>query len=221
MVSDENVSENDTKATASDNGIATTATTEEEYYTGSDVIKIQTVTNGSTLGSITTEQADDGSMVYTYHATSTGTNQTKVGMTVTYTGNKGDTFTMVVTPSNSQLTGFNNYAPTGSPQIEKLADGTIKYTWTIGGSAETSTVKQELPAAGSLFYESNDSANDPYPPYQGSAGGDATILATGDYYQIDFLINGLKVPAKTSAKIVLEKEFAVTSSNVTDFIDRL
>ncbi|WP_056957206.1 mucin-binding protein [Ligilactobacillus apodemi] len=219
LVADENVSENDTKATTSDNGIATTATTEEEYYTGSDVIKIQAVTNGSTLGSITTEQADDGSTVYTYHATSTGTNQTKVGMTVTYTGNKGDTFTMVVTPSNSQLTGFNNYAPTGSPQIEKLADGTIKYTWTIGGSAETSTVKQELPAAGSLFYESNASANDPYPPYQGSSGGDATILATGDYYQIDFLINGLKAPAETSAKIVLEKEFAVTSSNVIDFID--
>ena len=219
LVADENISENDTKATTSDNGIATTATTEEEYYTGSDVIKIQAVTNGSTLGSITTEQTDDGSTVYTYHATSTGTNQTKVGMTVTYTGNKGDTFTMVVTPSNSQLTGFNNYAPTGSPQIEKLADGTIKYTWTIGGSAETSTVKQELPAAGSLFYESNASANDPYPPYQGSAGGDATILATGDYYQIDFLINGLKAPAETSAKIVLEKEFAVTSSNVTDFID--
>ncbi|MBD5069175.1 MAG: hypothetical protein HDT50_03140 [Lactobacillus sp.] len=70
-----------------------------------------------------------------------------------------------------------------------------------------------------MFYESSASANDPYPPYQGSAEGDASILATGDYYQIDFLINGLKVPADSSAKIVLAKELTVLGSSVTDLID--
>ncbi|MBD5069174.1 MAG: KxYKxGKxW signal peptide domain-containing protein [Lactobacillus sp.] len=86
------------------NTLATAATTDEQDYTGEDVIKLQNVTNGSTLGSITTSQADDGSTIYTYHATSTGTSQTRVGMTVTYTGNKGDTFSMVVLPSK----GTNN-----------------------------------------------------------------------------------------------------------------
>ncbi|EAK3904298.1 hypothetical protein CW563_09495, partial [Campylobacter jejuni] len=138
-------------------------------------------------------------------------------MTVEYTGQNGDTFSMIVKPNATKggiLEAASNIDATGSPQKTALGDGSYKYTWTITNEVDNTnvTVKQTIKPI-NFFAEVIQNGAEPYPPYLSSAANDA-MTVSGDNYQISFLINDVPAPTSTSVKITLDKRLLPAGARV-------
>ncbi len=179
-------------------------------------IHVNTVTADNS-GKLSSQTAADGSTEYTFTTDNTRSSAGKVGMTFEYTGQNGDTFSMIVKPNaakGGELGLAANLDATGSPQKTALGDGSYKYTWTItGGAANTNvTVKQTVKSI-NIFTEELRNSADAYQPYLNSSLNN-DLLVSGDNYQISFLINDVPAPTSSNVKIILEKRLNITGAKV-------
>ncbi|MEY8662845.1 KxYKxGKxW signal peptide domain-containing protein, partial [Ligilactobacillus faecis] len=211
--------------------LATTASAEPQIASATDgrSIGLTSLTQGDAKGSLSTPKVlDDGSKEYTYDAKNSADNQGKLGMAVTYTGKKGDKFSMVITPKGFDYRPVNfsykenpayTMQPTGNPKKEYTNDGVYTITWTIDDVPDNVSVTrtQTIPA---VFFFNQDrrysSVSDPYLPYVNSSG--KTIEKTyhgGESFNISFLINGEAAPADTRNEIVYKLGEIIPDVKVT------
>ena len=179
-------------------------------------VHVNTVTADNS-GTLSSQTAADGSTEYTFTTDNTRSSAGKIGMTFEYTGQNGDTFSMVIKPNaanGGDLGLAANLDATGSPQKTALGDGSYKYTWTItGGAANTNvTVKQTVKPI-NIFAEELRNSADAYQPYLNSSLNNDTLVS-GDNYQISFLINDVPAPTSSNVKLILEKRLNVTGAKV-------
>lgn len=203
-----------TDTTSSFRSVAATAN--ESVQAGEEMIHVTTVSQENS-GILDKTTAADGSTEYTFTTDNTSPNRGRLSMTVEYTGQNGDTFSMIVKPNATKggiLEAAGNLDATGSPQKTALGDGSYKYTWTITNVADNTnvTVKQTIKPI-NFFAEVIQNSAEPYPPYLSSAANDG-MTVSGDNYQISFLINDVKAPTDTNVKITLDKRLLPVGAKV-------
>ena len=165
----------------------------------------------------------DGSTEYTLTPSNLANGAGKLGLTISYTGQKGDTFSMVVSPKDfvgeSRDIG-DSMAPTGSPKKTRKDGNVTVFTWTMNDIADnvTATKTQTIPAV-SFFWEDPLKSYEAYPPYMVGADTRATMLRGGEKIEIKFLVNGQEAPSSTTTSIVLEKAIKIADINVTNIVN--
>lgn len=171
-------------------------------------IKVSSVTKGTQTGILSDpKKLADNSTEYILTSDIFVSGEPKVGMTVTYTGKNGDTFSMRVVPGENTASDYYNnpgyeMRPSGNP-IKEWKDGSYLFTWTITGAPENVSVArtQTIPAV--PFFRENTSVEGNYKPY--FSGSDSGILKPGASYSLKFFINGQAAPADTTVKFVADK----------------
>ncbi|NEF94660.1 mucin-binding protein, partial [Ligilactobacillus murinus] len=171
-------------------------------------IKVSSVTKGTQTGILSDpKKLADNSTEYILTSDIFFSGEPKVGMTVTYTGKNGDTFSMRVVPGENTASDYYNnpgyeMRPSGNP-IKEWKDGSYLFTWTITGAPENVSVArtQTIPAV--PFFRENTSVEGNYKPY--FSGSDSGILKPGASYSLKFFINGQAAPADTTVKFVADK----------------
>ncbi len=188
------------RAVASDNTQADKQTT--DYYNGPNTIALTQVKAMDSDATIKRKDNSDGTTEYLYETYNTlGISAGAAELKVSYTGKKGDTFTLIVTP-NGKVRDF--YARvTGDPKKEGGYSENKKYTWTIDDVSENVTVtRTQVLTSSSLFSEYIPSRNNP--PYDSGASG--TVLESSKAgYTFSFLINGKPLPQERNSKLTVVK----------------
>ncbi|MEY8662909.1 KxYKxGKxW signal peptide domain-containing protein, partial [Ligilactobacillus faecis] len=199
--------------------LATTASVEPKAADVTDgrSVSLTSLTQGDSSGSLSEPKVlEDGSKVYVYdaqgNANRSGWYQGKLGMTVSYTGKKGDKFSLVLSPLKnypyyygSSSNPVNYMQPTGNPVKKLEKDGSWTMTWTIEDAPDNVTVTrtQIIPAVNFFNHgHAATSGSDEYLPYKRGAGSDIKKYHGGESYEISFLINGEAAPANTRSEIV-------------------
>ncbi|MEY8663106.1 KxYKxGKxW signal peptide domain-containing protein, partial [Ligilactobacillus faecis] len=203
--------------------LATTASVEPKAADVTDgrSVGLTSLTKGDNYGTLSAPKVlEDGSKEYTY-TTSRPSNGGKLGMTISYTGKKGDKFSMLITPKRPNGSGDLppsvpwNSTPTGSPERKKVGEGEL-FTWTISDVPDNVTVTrtQTMPAF-NFFYEPFSQASQSNKPYKNDAN--PYILVNGACQEIKFFINGVEAPSNTTNRVVLEKKTSVSDCFVEPY----
>ena len=206
-----------TQAVASTSSFRSVAAVSNESVQADEKVIHLTSVSQENSGILDQTTAADGSTEYTFTTDNTSPNRGRLSMTVEYTGQNGDTFSMIVKPNATKggiLEAASNIDATGSPQKTALGDGSYKYTWTITNAVDNTnmTVKQTIKPI-NFFAEVIQNGAEPYPPYLSSAANDA-MTVSGDNYQISFLINDVPAPTNTNVKITLDKRLLPAGARV-------
>ena len=180
-------------------------------------IKVSSVTKGTQTGILSDpKKLADNSTEYILTSDIFVSGEPKVGMTVTYTGKNGDTFSMRVVPGENTASDYYNnpgyeMRPSGNP-IKEWKDGSYLFTWTITGAPENVSVArtQTIPAV--PFFRENTSVEGNYKPY--ISGSDSGILKPGASYSLKFFINGQAAPADTTVKFVADKILKIKRTEI-------
>ena len=203
-------------ATSGFRKVAAESTVAQANATEDRAVHVNTVTADNS-GNLSSQTAADGSTEYTFTTDNTRSSAGKIGMTFEYTGQNGDTFSMIVKPNaakGGELGLAANLDATGSPQKTALGDGSYKYTWTItGGAANTNVTVKQTVKSSNIFTEELRNSAEAYQPYLNSSLNN-DLLVSGDNYQISFLINDVPAPTSSNIKIILEKRLNVTGAKV-------
>ena len=181
-------------------------------------IKVSLVTKGSQTGILSEpKKLADNSTEYILTSDVFTSAEPSIGMTVTYTGRNGDTFSMLVVPGeNTSSDYYDNPAyrmrPSGNPKKEQK-DGGYLVTWTITDAPENVSVArtQTIPAV--VFFSENMSIDGNYKPY--FSGSNSGILKSGASYSLKFFINGQATPADTTVKFVADKTLKIARTYIT------
>ncbi len=180
-------------------------------------IKVSSVTKGTQTGILSDpKKLADNSTEYTLTSDIFVGGEPKIGMTVTYTGKNGDTFSMRVVPGENTASDYYNnpgyeMRPSGNP-IKEGKDGSYLFTWTITDAPENVSVArtQTIPAV--PFFRENTSVEGNYKPY--FSGSDSGILKPGASYSLKFFINGQAAPADTTVKFVADKILKIKRTEI-------
>lgn len=180
-------------------------------------IELSSVTKGSQTGILSEpKKLADNSTEYTLTSDVFIAAEPSIGMTVTYTGRNGDTFSMLVVPGENTSTDYgdnpaHSMRPSGNPKKELKAGGYL-LTWTITDAPENVSVArtQTIPAV--AFFRENMSIDGNYKPY--FSGSDSGILKSGASYSLKFFINGQAAPADTTVKFVADKTLKIARTYI-------
>ncbi|WP_170207011.1 mucin-binding protein, partial [Ligilactobacillus murinus] len=181
-------------------------------------IKMVSVTKGTQAGILSEpKKLADNSTEYTLTSDIFGSGQPSLGMTISYTGRNGDTFSMLVVPgentaSDTYSNPANDMRPSGNPKKEQK-DGGYLFTWTITDAPENVSVArtQTIPAV--PFFRETQTVEGNYKPYYSVASSD--VLKPGANYIFKFFINGQEAPADTTVKFVADKVLTIYRTNIT------
>ncbi|MDE6377089.1 MAG: hypothetical protein K2L20_08080, partial [Ligilactobacillus sp.] len=181
-------------------------------------IKMVSVTKGSQPGILSEpKKLADNSTEYTLTSDIFLNDEPSLGMTISYTGRNGDTFSMLVVPGeNTSSDVYSNPAynmrPSGNPKKEQK-DGGYLLTWTITDAPENVSVTrtQTIPAV-RFFYDA-PAIEGNYEPYYSVASSD--ILKSGASYIFKFFINGQEAPTDTTVKFIADKVLTIAGTNIT------
>ena len=199
--------------------LATTASSEPQVAdTTGRSVGVTAVTQGDATTTLSGPKTlADGSKEYTVTPSNLTSSYGKLGMTVSYTGKKGDSFSMVISPkgfSGAPNNIGNNMRPTGAP-TKKVSGNVTTFTWTINDIPDnvTATKTQTIPAVG-FFWENVALAYEEYLPYLNGVDPSQTMLHGGESYEIKFLINDQEAPSDTTTSVVLNKTLRIVDMDV-------